>query len=298
MSIRSLFIAALLTGLSAVACAQVKTDTIPMFMADSLNTVYIYADSGTALNRVDKEGRRQGLWEKKYPDGHIRYRGHFWDNEPTGVFKNYYDQGDSLEAIRVYSDDGKSAYAHLFYVTGALYAEGKYIGEKEDSIWKFYDENQRLIRKDFYKNGKKEGKSVIFYPDGNVLEVKSWKNDTADGPFEQYYDGGGIMEEGTYVRGGLEDTFYIYDLDGSVAKKGIYLNDMHEGNWIDYRNGQPRDTLIYHRGKCLNCQKYTPTKHQMDSLRVHYHDLQQKLDHPSNDLNEEATPPDENEEQY
>lgn len=283
----------LLLASSAIR-AQVKTDTLPNFLADSINAVFIYADTGSALNRIDKEGRKQGLWEKKYDDGHIRYKGHFMDDKPFGVFKNYYDEGDSLEALRIYATDGQTAYAHLFYPTGALQAEGKYIGEKKDSIWKFYDDLQRLIRKDQYKNGKQEGKSVVFYPDdGNVLEIKNWKNDSANGPFQQYYDGGGIMEEGTYVHGKLEDTLFIYFLNGKVARKGRYLNDMHEGMWVDYNDdGEPKDTLIYHRGKCLNCDKYTPTKHQEDSLRLHYQDIQEHLDHPSDNPENEAMPPD------
>ena len=222
----------------------------------------------------------------------MRYRGHFSDDKPYGVFKNYYDEGDSLESIRVYSYDGKSAYAHLFFTTGALYAEGKYINEQKDSIWKFYNDLQRLVQKDQYKNGKKNGKSVLFYPNtGNILEVKNWKNDSADGPFQQYYDEGGVMEEGTYAHGQLQDTLYIYDTQGKITVKGTYLNDMHEGNWIDYYDGAPKDTLIYHLGRCINCRKYAPTPKQLDSLKLHYQNLQQRLDHPSDNLEDEARPP-------
>ena len=287
-----LFIGILLTVAESIH-AQVKTDTVPVFLADSINTVYIYADTGTALNRKDSKGRKQGLWEKKYADGHLKYRGHFIDDKPYGVFKNYYDEGDSLEALRVYSGDGQSAYAHLFYTTGALQAEGKYVGEKKDSIWKFYDDLQRMVRKDQFKNGKQEGKSVSFYPaDGNVLEIKNWKDDSADGNYQQYYDGGGIMEEGTYVHGERQDTLYIYDMAGIISIKGTYLNDMHEGNWIDYTDGVPVDTLMYHLGRCLNCYKYERTQKQLDSLKLHFQHLQDQLEHPSNDLEDGSQQPD------
>jgi antitoxin component YwqK of YwqJK toxin-antitoxin module len=298
MKIRGLPVLAIFLIAGVNIHAQVQKDTLPVFLADSMKVVYIYADTGAALNRIDQQGRRQGLWEKRYPDGHLRYKGHFWDNEPEGVFKNYYDEGDSLEAIRVYSDGGQSAYAHLFYPTGALYAEGKYINEKEDSIWKFYDELQRLIRKDQYKNGKKDGRSVVFYSgDGHVMEVKNWKNDSAEGHFQQYYDEGGIMEEGTYVHDKLQDTFYIYNMDGTIAKRGMYLNDMHEGNWISYSDGVPKDTLIYHLGRCLNCDKYRTTPKQADSLKLHYQDLQQRLENPSDDPDQEARPPGDDDQQ-
>lgn len=274
--------------------AQVRPDTIPAFLADSISTVYIYADTGRALNRVDKNGKKQGLWEKRYPDGNLRYRGHFSNDKPYGVFKNYYDQGDSLESLRVFSNSGKTAYAHLFYTTGALQAEGKYLNEKRDSIWKFYNEMQRMIRKDQYKNGKLEGKSVAFYPNGNVLEIKNWKADSADGPFQDYYDGGSLMEEGTYAHGQLQDTFTVYDMSGRIAIRGNYFNDMHEGNWVHYSNGIPIDTAKYHLGKCLNC--FGRTQRQEDSLKIRYQHLQQQLEHPSNDLEDGSRPPDDNEE--
>lgn len=264
--------------------AQVRQDSVPVFMADSINTVYIYADTGAAMNRVDEQGKKQGLWEKRYPDGNLRYRGHFMDDKPTGIFKNYYDESDSLEVIRAFSDSGQVCYAHFFYSTGALWAEGKYVNEKRDSIWKFYDDVQRLVLKSQYVNGKKEGKSVIFYPDGNTLEVKTWVNDSEQGPFQQYFDEGGLKEEGTYVRGRLEDTLYLYDLNGDIAIKGKYANDMKEGTWLYYKDGEPKDTLIYHEGRCQNCAKYQYTKRQEDSLRIHYQHLQQELDRPSDDL--------------
>ncbi|HTB31168.1 MAG TPA: hypothetical protein VK808_04030 [Bacteroidia bacterium] len=278
--------------LSIVACsitsnirAQVQPpDTVPVFLADSLNSVFIYADTGTALNKIDAEGRKQGLWKKNYEDGNIRFVGHFWDDKPSGVFKNYYDQGDSLQSIRVYSNDGQTAYAHLFYTTGALWAEGKYVNEKRDSIWKFYDDVQRMVLKNQYKNGKREGKSVIFYKSGNTLEVKNYKNDLEEGPFQQYFDEGGLKEEGTYLHGKLVDTLFIYDIDGYINIKGKYVNDMKEGNWIFYVNHEPKDTLIYHQGKCLNMAKFVPNKRQEDSLKQHYQHLQEQLDHPSNSL--------------
>ena len=290
MKIRNIFIIGVALLMAGNICAQMlPADSIPVFMADSLKTVYIFADTGRAVNKIDAEGRRQGLWEKKYDDGNIRYRGHFWDNNPDGVFKNYYD-GDSIEGIYVYSDNGKVAHAHIFYSTGALWAEGKFVNQKEDSIWKYYDEAQHLKRKDYYINGKENGKQVIFYPSGNTLQVKNFSNGLAEGPFQQFFDEGGLKEEGTFVHGMLQDTLYVYDPDGKISVKGKYVNDLHEGGWIYYVDGEPKDTLIYHRGKCLNCNKFMPNKRQEDSLKMHYQNLQNKLDHPGTLEEEYQTP--------
>lgn len=273
-----------------ISAQQLPHDSLPLFKADSLNAVYIYADTGTALNKIDSKGMKQGLWEKRYADGHIMYRGHFWDNHPYGVFKNYYDEGDSLQIIRVFSDDGKTAYAHLFYTTGALAAEGKYVNEQKDSIWKYYDESQRLRRKDLYVNGMLEGKSVFFYPSGNIFQVKIYKDNLEEGPYQQYFDDGGIKEEGTYRNGMLQDTLTIYDPDGNIAVKTQYVNDLKEGNLVYYKDGLPKDTLIFKHGVCTNAAKFTPTKAQEDSLKIKYQKLQYELDHPGS-LDEESKQP-------
>lgn len=292
MKIRHFIIQGLLLLVAGNIHAQLlPPDTIPVFMADSLKAVYIYADTGKALNRIDAQGRKQGLWEKRYEDGNLRYRGHFWDDKPDGIFKNYYD-GDSIESITIYSNNGHVAYTHMFYTTGALASEGKFIDQKEDSIWKYYDESQHLKRKDYYKDGKENGKQVIFYPSGNTLQVKNFVNDLAEGTFQQYFDEGGVKEEGTFVHGLMQDTLFIYEPDGKIAEKGRYLNDLHEGNWIFYYDGAPKDTLVYHRGKCLNCDKYRYTKKQLDSLKIKNQHLQEQLDHPSDNLEDGSHVPD------
>ncbi|MGJ8661293.1 MAG: hypothetical protein ACSHXL_04590, partial [Bacteroidota bacterium] len=49
------------------------------------NTVF------SQLNVTDKQGRKQGNWQKAYPKSSaLEYKGTFKDNKPVGVFTYYY----------------------------------------------------------------------------------------------------------------------------------------------------------------------------------------------------------------
>lgn len=260
--------------------AQVK-DSIPLIIADSLKAIYIYADTGTAINRTDAQGRKQGLWEKKYPNGRLRYRGHFYNNNPVGVFKYNYDN-DSIESIVTYSEKGKVARARIFYENGGVLSMGKFINHKKDSIWVYYDESLRLYKKEQYVNGKKEGKSIVFYANGNVEETVNWHNDIQNGPWQEFFDNGQVKLDATYVNGkreGLLKAYSLGDPDEPVMQ-GHYIHDDREGKWIyvNRTTGVP-DTVIYKHDKIIS-KNALYTQHNLDSLRMEHQGIQQKLDNP------------------
>lgn len=260
--------------------AQLK-DSVPLIIADSLKAVYIYADTGRAINRTDAKGRKQGLWEKKYPNGVLRYRGHFYNNMPVGVFKYWYDN-DSIQSIVTYSEKGTVARAKIFYENGGILSVGKFINHEQDSIWVYYDENLKLYKKEQFVIGKKEGKSVVFYSDGNVEETKEWHNGLEDGSWQQFFDDGQLKLDGNYIKGKREGPIKTYT-EGSPdtpSIQGNYANGLRNGIWI-YHNSTTgeQDTILYKNDEPVN-NKYGFTRQKMDSLRLKYQGVQQKLDNP------------------
>jgi antitoxin component YwqK of YwqJK toxin-antitoxin module len=259
-----------------------QADSVPLIIADSLKTVYIHADTGKAINRLDDQGRKQGLWEKRYPDGKLRYRGHFYNDKPTGVFKYYWDN-DSIQNISIYSEQGKVAHTHVFYENGGLLSMGKFVNQQRDSIWLFYDWTFKLYKKEQYALGKKEGKTVTFYANGKVEEIKTWHNDEENGPWQRFFEDGQLQLDANFSNGKMEGWMKVYSAGdpNEPVEWGRYHNDLKEGKWI-YHNSETNkaDTLIYKRDTLLNASKYQLTEHQVDSIRVNNQDLQQKLDNP------------------
>jgi antitoxin component YwqK of YwqJK toxin-antitoxin module len=270
----------LFTGKQAMAQTQ-RPDTSTVIFLDTLRIVYIHADTGKALNRVDKLGHKQGLWEQKYANGNVRYRGHFKDDKPTGVFKYFYEADDSLRILSIYSDNGRVARVHEYYSSGVMASEGKYVDQKKDSVWKIFDYLQNLRQKDQYVNGKREGKSITFFPDGNVLESKTYHNDLENGKWQQFFDNGELKLEGNYVDGKIEGPVTYYNAEGKKEISGAYKNDVKEGRWIYYDdNGNPKDSMSFHNGRPADPRKFILTPAQLDSMKSKYEQENQNPNRP------------------
>ena len=49
--------------------------------------------SYSQINQTDKNGLRQGQWQKKYPNGQLMYEGQFKDDKPCGDWIRYFEGG-------------------------------------------------------------------------------------------------------------------------------------------------------------------------------------------------------------
>ncbi len=266
--------------ISCFAGAQVH-DSIPLIQADSLKTIYIFADTGKAMNRTDEQGRKQGLWEKRYANGKLRYKGWFKNDKPIGVFKYYWDN-DSIQNITVYSRNGEVAHTRMFYQSGGIYATGKFVNRKMDSVWKYYSESSKLVSTEEYQFGNKEGKTITYYPDGTVMEIKNWHNGMLNGLWQHFYSDGQLQLQSNFVNNSKEGRFVTYD-DGNAESpkvEGMYKNNERDGDWLFNTDDDAGtvDTLKYRNGVLTNPQRYEFTQHNLDSLKAKYHYLQEELD--------------------
>ena len=84
------------------------------------------------FNKIDLNGLKQGIWEKTFDNGTLRYKGQFKNNNPDGIFMYYYRSGE-LQAEKEFFHSGKAAATHIFYKNGKLKASGLYVNELKDS---------------------------------------------------------------------------------------------------------------------------------------------------------------------
>ena len=88
-------------------------------------------------NKMDAKNQKQGKWKKYHKNGMLRYVGSFENDKPVGEFKYYYDSGN-IQSKMEHKGNGVS-YFIAYYKTGEVKAVGKYINQKRDSTWCFYD---------------------------------------------------------------------------------------------------------------------------------------------------------------
>jgi len=211
------------------------------------------AINDTTWNQLDNQGRKQGWWKKHYPDGTIMYKGYFKDDMPGGLFSRYFENGET-KALMDYYPDGISAYTRLFYMNGALAAEGKYVNTQKDSIWKYYSYySQTLSYIETYSDGKKNGLSTKYYTNGQVAEYLDWKSDMKHGDWLQFYEDSTLRLSAHYTDNELDGPYRVYNAQSQLIIDGKYVQSRLDGTWQYYNDdGQLEYELYYENGKLLN----------------------------------------------
>jgi len=185
------------------------------------------------LNQTDKNGKKQGKWIKKDAHGRPVYEGVFKDGKPLGEFKYFYDTGE-IQTLSFFYNNGSVCRTKHYFPGNILMAEGKYINQKRDSIWKFYNAPNALVSEESFKNGKKDGPEKNYDGRGKLVEEKNWKDSILNGPWKKYYDDGSIQQEGFYNTGFLEGDMKFYYPGKIPAVVGQYQHSLKQGKWTHY----------------------------------------------------------------
>lgn len=205
-----------------------------------------------SVNKLDKSGKKQGFWTKKYKNGVVAYEVYFKDDKPVGTHKRYHQNG-KLMAKLVFDDKGEWTDAELFNDKAMLIAKGKYKNKKKEGLWTLYKDSL-VVGQENYTDDKKNGVSKTFYiTSGKIAEEKHWKNGLEDGMWRQYHQNGKLRLEAKIIKGVRNSTFIKYHDNGRVEIKGAYKNDKMNGVWIYYdRDGKEQNRTTYKDGKAEN----------------------------------------------
>ena len=223
---------------------------------------------GTDINKTDQQGRKQGHWIKKYPNGNIEYEGVFKDDHPVGQFLRYFED-ETLKSKLIYSIDGKKADATLYHPNGFIAAQGKFINQKKEGKWIFFSYFYKgyLISEEEYSNNKRNGPSLKFYPDSTVAEKITYINNKKEGGWLQYYPDGKIFLKSNYSNDLLNGKFEVWYENGKPEFSGYYKNNLREGTWHIYKeDGVLRYKLNYSLGMTKDRQIDIDASELMDKL--------------------------------
>lgn len=186
----------------------------------------------THINQVDSRGRKQGYWKIYDSSGELKFQGNYLDGKPVGDFVFYYPSGRKQAEVKN-QDQGKVTYMRMYHPDGKLAATGKYINQKKDSTWQYFNhEDGTLASEDFYLNTLKSGEWKTYYPSGQVMEVTTYRDDIRQGPWIQYFSDGSVKAEGTYIDDVLDGQFTVRHLNGKVEISGQLVNGVKEGTWV------------------------------------------------------------------
>jgi len=213
------------------------------------------------LNQTDANGLRQGTWQKKQANGRLLYEGQFKDDKPIGEWKRYHP-GGQLKALIEYHGD--TAYTQLFDVWKNKVAEGAYVNERKEGLWKIFNQN-RLVADETYVGGIKNGVAHRYYDTGEVMEETHWQNGEQNGDYKVFFKNGEPYLQ-CKMRDNMRDgLFLVYFENGRQEMVASYRNNLRDGDWKYYnREGDLRYTLQYDQGKILNPQ----VRDSVDNLQM------------------------------
>jgi antitoxin component YwqK of YwqJK toxin-antitoxin module len=209
-----------------------------------------WSQAGQAINQTDKDGKKQGHWIKKYPNGNILYDGNFRNDLPSGEFRRYYED-KTLKSLLVFNSTSTEAKAVLYYSNGFVASTGKYVNQLKEGKWQFFSSKTQglLISEEEYAGNKRNGPAVKYYPDSTVAERVSYQNDVRHGEWLKYYPNGTLTLKTNYVNGKLDGSFEAFFENGKPEMIGQYKNDLREGRWIIYKkDGSQRFKTEYISG--------------------------------------------------
>lgn len=192
------------------------------------------------INQFDANGKRHGVWKKKYPKSdQLRYEGQFDHGKEIGVFKFYCsDCKKQPNSIRTYNGSA-IAKVQYFTKTGKLVSEGNMLEKDRVGEWTYYHKNgTSVLTKEFYKNGKLDGKKTTYYPNGELTEEISHVMGSKEGNNNYYAPNGVLLKKLFYANDLLQGNAEYYDANGIVTIQGQYKAGKKDGVWKYYKNGK------------------------------------------------------------
>ena len=199
------------------------------------------------INRIDRQGLKQGPWKEFHPNGKVRSEGNFVDGKEQGVFKSFDEKGSLKDMIK--------------YDAGVIDAKGQ--ESLTVDIKRTFHPNGKVSSLGSYsKSGKKEGLFKEFAQNGDAVGAKIYVGDklisegainnigALEGPWTEYFASGEKRAEGSYTNGRKEGDWTFYHKSGKVEQKGVYMDGLPQGTWQwFYEDGRTHRQELYRKGK-------------------------------------------------
>lgn len=216
-----------------------------------------FITSQERINRMDKNGWKQGGWKFFHPNGLVKTEGTYRDDKRDGYFKDY-DTTGSLIATFKYIDDVKQEEAPElarlqmrteYYPDGKIKKTTTYKENIPEGVSREYSEEGKIISSEIFRNGKVIGKGIVE------------ENGRRTGFWQEYDEEGNLRAEGNYLSGKRTGEWKFYFANGNVEQKGKYDD-----------KGQPVGKWIWYFADNTVRREENYLKGLLDGMMTEYHD--------------------------
>jgi antitoxin component YwqK of YwqJK toxin-antitoxin module len=211
------------------------------------------------VNQKDAKGRKQGAWQKNYPNSNVLiYKGQFKDDVPVGEFTYFYPTGE-VRAIIEHVQNSKRSYGYYYHKNKELMSEGPFWDQKKDSVWANYNPEGYVIGTEEYKEDKLNGKRVLYFLRSqqesgkmDILSIAFYKDSVLHGEFNEFFSNGKLKKSGVYAKGLKTGEWREFDMNGNLTGKVRYKDGLPHGWAYAYNaKGQKTNETMYQYGIAL-----------------------------------------------
>lgn len=243
--------------------------------SDSLKKVELWYDDDFQVRKLksiyfvlkDQQDIMHGKMISYYENGKIISEGEYRMNQPFGLWKYYFENGDVKMVGELESID--TGYWKYYFESGNIKQEGGIIKNKQYGDWLYYFENGNTKSKGFYNDGIKEGDWEYFYEEGLIKAKASYTD--GKGKYKEFYESGKLKMEGETVDNQSEGMWVYYYPNGAIKSKGYELHGVKNGHWeYYYENGIKSSEGNYVNGKQQDDWKYYYDDGNISSIGNHY----------------------------
>lgn len=209
------------------------------------------------LNRVDKYGRKQGIWKSFFGNEKLQSYANYLNDTLNGYYREYNIYGELIksEFYRMgvlqnlsYNEDSEKEYEvkKEFFDNGAIKSTGTFLNEKPIGIHRTYNRFGNVTSSKSFnddgtldaigivdKDGKRLGKWKYLYEDGSTKSEGEYENGKKEGKWIYYFNNGNTEQIGKFNKGRPEGAWIWFYENANTRRKGNFLNGRETGLFIE-----------------------------------------------------------------
>jgi uncharacterized protein len=210
------------------------------------------------INRVDKQGEKQGVWKEFFPSGKVKSETGYVNGKKSGYAKTFLESG-SLGNIEKYVGDSlqkdtpelttKLEVRNEYYEDGSIKKTGTYLFGVAEGTHKEYSQDGKITGAKIFHEGNVVGEGLIdeagnqqgawveYHANGKIKGKGNFENGSRTGEWVFYHPNGKVEQKGKYDKKGRPQGLWNwYYESGSILREETYLNGRREGTLTEWKD--------------------------------------------------------------
>lgn len=183
------------------------------------------------------EGVRDGEFEQFYPNGSLKEKGTYKNDQLHGTYTGFYKNGQTRFVLN-YEHGNKTGYNVLYFENGQMEQEVSIENGKINGTFKSWYPSGNPMKEIHYLNGVLHGRNASWHVDGSLAQdgyYSHGKKDSIHKTFEIFIKNPIKVE--SYKKGQKHGQWLTMGIEGDTVELKFYNMGVLDGPYISYHKG-------------------------------------------------------------